>query len=95
MGCCGRAEIGDDSNHGCDPYAGEPEAGNESYGGEALDDNERPPPVLGEFDAAEAGFDEGDWFEGEGGVAKQNGCCRREGQAGEDSRIIGLLRMRC
>ena len=73
MGCCGRAEIGDDSNHGCDSYAGEPEAGNESYGGEALDDNERPPPVLGEFDAAEAGFDKGDWFEGEGGVAKQDG----------------------
>ena len=47
MGCCGRAEIGDDSNHGCDSYAGEPEAGNESYGGEALDDNERPPPVFG------------------------------------------------
>ena len=38
MGCCGRAEIGDDSNHGCDSYAGEPEAGNESYGGEALVD---------------------------------------------------------
>ena len=74
MGCCGCAEISDDANHGCDSYAGEPEASDESCGCEALDDNERPPPVFGEFDAAEAGFDEGDWFEGEGGVAKQNGC---------------------
>ena len=94
MGCCGRAEIGDDANHGCDSYAGEPEAGNESYGGEALDDNERPPPVLGEFDAAEAGFDEGDWFEGAASPSRM-AASRREGQAGEDSRIIGLLRMRC
>lgn len=95
MGCCGRAEIGDDTNHGCDTYAGEPETDDESCGCEAFDDNECPPPVFGEFDAAEAGFDKGDWFEERAASPSRMAASNREGQAGEDSGIIGLLRMRC